>query len=259
MRFDVDPDWWKELFDEIYLKTDARSVCDDDVTRREIDLLLELLPLSRDHEILDLCGGHGRHSIELARRGFGKCTVLDYSRFLLEKGKTDADRLGMGIRFVRGDARKTGLPSDHYDRVLVLGNSLGYLPPPEGDREILKEAMRLMNCGGKLLLDIVNGAVLRSRFTPIAWHEIGEDLVVCRARTMEGDVVRTRELVLSKTGGLIRDRSYSLTIHDPDSIALLLSDLGFSDVKVTGDFSPFERKGDLGFMNFRMIVTAGKP
>lgn len=259
MKFDVDPDWWKELFDEIYLETDARSVCDDDVTRREIDLLLELLPLSPDHRILDLCGGHGRHSIELARRGFRECTVLDYSQFLVEKGKAEADRLGLGIRFVQGDARKTGLPPDHFDRVLVLGNSLGYLPPLEGDREILSEAMRLMKREGRLLLDIVNGAVLRSRFTPFAWHEIGEDLVVCRARTLEGDVAQTRELVLSKTGGLIRDRSYSLAIHDPESIALLLSALGFSDVKVTGDFSPFERKGDLGFMNFRMIVTAGKP
>jgi len=259
VNFAVDPDWWKDLFDEVYLRTDARSVCDDDVTRREIDLLLELLPLAPDHEILDLCGGHGRHSLELERRGFRKCTVLDYSQFLVDRGRAEAGRLGSAIRFVQGDARRTGLPPGRFDRILVLGNSLGYLPPPEGDREILSEAMRLLKRGGRLLLDIVNGAVLRERFTPFAWHEIGEDLVVCRARILEGDLARTRELVLSKKEGLIRDRSYSLTIHDPDAMARLLASLGFSDVRVTGDFSPFEKKGDFGFMNFRMIVTAGKP
>jgi len=25
MSFEVDPDWWKDLFDEVYLTTDARS------------------------------------------------------------------------------------------------------------------------------------------------------------------------------------------------------------------------------------------
>lgn len=259
MTTGVDPDWWKELFDEVYLQTDARSVCDDDVTHREVDLLLELLPLSPHHEILDLCGGHGRHSIELARRGFAHCTVFDYSQFLVDKGSAEAGKRGMEIRFLQGDARQTGLPSDRFDRILILGNSLGYLPPPDGDRQILAEALRLMKRGGRLLLDVVNGAVLKGRFTPAAWHEIGEDLVVCRTRTLAGDLVRTREMVLSKKRGLIRDRYYSLALHDPESMARLLADLGFCDVEVTGDFSPFERKGDFGFMNFRMVVTAGKP
>lgn len=256
MSIDVDPDWWKELFDDVYLQTDARSVCDEELTRREIDLLLDLLPFSPDHEILDLCGGHGRHSMELARRGFRKCTVLDYSQFLIDRGRADAERSGFGIRFVRGDARNTGLPTGRFDRILVLGNSLGYLPTPEGDREILSEAKRLMKQGGMLLLDIVNGSILRSRFTPAAWHEIGQDLVVCRTRILEGELVRTRELVLSKKAGLIQDRSYSLTIYEPDSMRGLLATLGFSDIHVIGDFSPFRRKGDFGFMNFRMIVTA---
>jgi len=258
MTFDVDPEWWKELFDEVYLTTDARSVCDDEVTRREIDLLLELIPLSSDQEILDLCGGHGRHSKELALRGFRNCTVLDYSKFLVDRGKEEADRLGLPIRFLQGDARATGLPPECFDRVLVLGNSLGYLPSPDGDRDILSEAKRLMKRGGLLLLDIVNAGNLRSRFTPVAWHEVGDDIVVCRERILDGDIVRTREMVVSKKSGLIKDSRYSLRMYEPDSMRLLLSGLGFSHIDVIGDFSPFRRKGDFGFMNFRMIVTARK-
>lgn len=259
MRFDVDPEWWKELFDEVYLATDARSVCDDDVTRGEIDLLLELFPLSPEQEILDLCGGHGRHSMELVLRGLRKCTVFDYSQFLIDRGRTEAERLGREITFLQGDARKTGLPPERFDRVLVLGNSLGYIPSPDGDRDILAEAMRLLKKGGRLFIDIVNGATLRSRFHPVAWHEIGEDIVVCRNRSLDGDIVLTRELVVSKKSGLLKDSCYSLRIYDPDSMRILLSDLGFSGIRVIGDFSPFQKKGDFGFMNFRMIVTAEKP
>ena len=45
MSMKVDPDWWKTMFNEVYLLTDARSVCDEDITRREVDLICELLPI----------------------------------------------------------------------------------------------------------------------------------------------------------------------------------------------------------------------
>jgi D-alanine-D-alanine ligase len=259
MSSDANPDWWKELFDEVYLATDARSVCDDDVTSREIDLLREFVPLSPENGILDLCGGHGRHSIELYRRGFRKCTVVDYSRFLIDRGGAEAGRRGMKIRFLRRDARKTGLPPESFDRVLILGNSLGYLPSPDGDREILAEAKRLLKRGGRILLDVVDGARLKRGFSPVAWHEAGKELVVCRSREIEEDVVRTREMVVSKKSGLVRDRRYSLRIYEPGSMRLLLSGIGFSRVRIIRDFSPFRRVGDYGFMNFRMVVTAQKP
>jgi len=258
MNFDVNPEWWKELFDEVYLITDARSVCDGDVTRREIDLIQALIPIAPEQGILDLCGGHGRHSMELHSRGFKKCTVLDYSQFLIDRGRKDAGKLGMEIEFLQGDARKTGLPSESFDHVLILGNSLGYIPSPDGDRDILSEALRLLKSGGRLLIDIVNGATLRRRFHPVAWHEIGDDIVVCRNRSLDGDVVRAREVVISKKGGLIRDKFYSLRLYEPDSIQSLLSEVGFSGINVIGDFSPFNKKGDYGFMNFRMIVIARK-
>ena len=58
----VDPDWWKRIFDEIYLITDARSVCDDELTCREVDFLERVLDLKKSWSILDLCGGQGRHA-----------------------------------------------------------------------------------------------------------------------------------------------------------------------------------------------------
>ncbi len=45
MSISVDPDWWRTLFDEIYLVTDKRSVADVNITRHEIDILGRILPL----------------------------------------------------------------------------------------------------------------------------------------------------------------------------------------------------------------------
>ena len=55
MQINVDPDWWKELFDEIYLLTDARSVCDETLTQKEVDVICELLPVRHGDRILDMC------------------------------------------------------------------------------------------------------------------------------------------------------------------------------------------------------------
>ncbi|MBT8375213.1 MAG: class I SAM-dependent methyltransferase, partial [Deltaproteobacteria bacterium] len=97
MSINVDPNWWKNLFDEVYLIADARSVCNENITRLEVDTICELLPIQRDSKILDLCGGHGRHSIELCARGFEGCTMVDYSKPLIDCARRQAAECSYSI------------------------------------------------------------------------------------------------------------------------------------------------------------------
>jgi D-alanine-D-alanine ligase len=256
MSFEVNPDWWKSLFDEVYLLTDARSVDDAEVTRREVDVLCELLPLQPEHQILDLCGGQGRHSLELSRRGYGACTVLDYSEVLLERGRQKANGNGCSIRFIQGDAAQTELPDAEFDHVMILGNSLGYLPQTTDDLRIMTEARRMLKPEGYLLLDITDGAIIRERFNPNAWHEIEEDIVVCRQRELDEEGVKVREVVLCKERGLIRDQTYAIRTYSPERLQSLVCDAGFSDVNIHRNFSPQMGEGDYGFMNHRLLLTA---
>ena len=83
----VKPDWWKNIFNSIYLKTDADVVNDNDITKNEIDLFIKILSLSKQDRILDLCCGHGRHSIELAGRGYMNVEGLDRSHYLIQKAR----------------------------------------------------------------------------------------------------------------------------------------------------------------------------
>jgi D-alanine-D-alanine ligase len=259
MNIKVDPDWWKTMFDEVYLLTDARSVCDKDITHREVDLICELLPIRPGHRILDLCGGHGRHSLELCARGFTECTLLDYSRYLIDYARTRAAECNYHMDFIQTDARSTGLPSESFDHVLVMGNSLGYSPEPAADKQILAEANRILCPGGWLLIDVGDGAAAKDSFNPIAWHEIGTDIVVCRQRKMEANTVYCREMVISKQKGLIRDCTYSIRLYESETIGALLEETGFKRVNVLTDFSPHQSKGDYGLMNRRMLGTGQKP
>jgi len=259
MTIHVDPDWWKSLFDEVYLLTDARSVNDEAVTREEINMLTSLIPLETGDWILDLCGGHGRHALELSRRGFCNCTVLDYSQPLLNIGARDAAEKGCAVRFVRGDARNTELPADAFDHVLILGNSLGYLSEPDADLQILAESKRLLKPGGWLLLDVSDGEAAKTKITPLAWHEIDEDIVVCRQREVHQGRIHAREMVLSKQKGLVRDKTYGIQLYGQESLAALVIGAGFEKVTVYTDTSALPADVDMGCMNHRLVAVARKP
>jgi len=255
----IDPDWWKTMFDEVYLLTDARSVCNEDITRREVDLICDLLPIGSGHKILDLCGGHGRHSLEFCARGFTGCTLVDYSDYLIDFARTRVAECKYPLECVQGDARDTGLPADSFDHVLIMGNSLGYIPDAAADRKILDEAKRVLRSGGWLLVDVTDGEAVRKTFSPSAWHEINDDMVVCRERKLEGNSLWAREMVVSKEKGLIRDRSYAIRLYEDRTVGALLEEAGFSQVKVHTGFSPHRQKGDYGFMNHRILAAGQKP
>jgi D-alanine-D-alanine ligase len=259
MTIQVDPDWWKSLFDEIYLITDARSVCDEEVTRREVDLMCELLPIRPDHRILDLCGGHGRHSLELCARGMGNCTLVDYSHHLIDLARNFAAKSGYTLECLREDARFTGLPDGSFDHVMIMGNSLGYLAETSADLAILAEAHRVLRSGGWVLVDVVDGNAVRASFNPNAWHEIGHDTVVCRQREIRDDRVYARELVISKSTGLVRDLAYSIKLYDKEEIVDLIEQVGFKALSIHAGFSFHRMKGDYGFMNCRIIAVGQKP
>ncbi len=259
MTIDVDPEWWKTLFDEVYLLTDARSVNDAAVTRQEIDIYLALAPFGSEDHILDMCGGHGRHALELCRRGFKYCTVLDYAQALLDVGKRTAAAERLPVEFVQGDARRTAWADGSFDHVLLLGNSLGYIDDTDADLHILQESARLLKPGGGLVLDVTDGAAVRGQISPQAWHEIGDEVVVCRQREINHDRVCAREIVMSKADGLIRDRTYCIRLYDGTQLTTLATAAGFEEVEVYTDATALSATIDAGCMNHRLVVTARKP
>jgi D-alanine-D-alanine ligase len=258
MNIKVDPEWWMKIFDEIYLLTDARSVGDENLTRKEIDLILEVLPIQPEQKILDLCGGQGRHSLELYRRGFTDITLLDYSKFLVDHAKSNAKKKNYRIKFFQRDARNTGLPADSFYYVLILGNSLGYIDESEADKLILQEANRVLRTGGWVLIDVTDGSTIAKTLMPTAWHEIDSDKVVCRQREVVRNRINARELVLSKKEGLIRDSTYSIRIYTPRELEVLMENVGFKKVSIQTDFRAHLNRGDFGFMNRRMLAFGQK-
>ena len=255
----VRPDWWSRIFNHLYLKTDGDVVDDLAITSQEIDLFLNILKLSPEDKILDLCCGQGRHSLELGRRNFKNVEGLDRSHYLIQKAKAQEKKEDVNIRFKEGDARKIPYGSDCFDTVMILGNSFGYFETIQDDLRVLKEVFKILKPWGKLLIQITDGEYLSKNFQSRSWEWIDKKHFVCRERSLSLDKQRliSREIINHIEKGMIADQFYAERLYSQESLTHLLETAGFSDINFHGQTSPnSKRNQDLGMMERCLIVTA---
>jgi D-alanine-D-alanine ligase len=255
----VHPDWWRTIFNHLYLKTDADVVDDQNITRQEVDLLCETFKLTPEDRILDLCCGQGRHALELSRRGFKNVEGLDRSHYLIQKAKSTVKAEGLRARFREGDARKIPYPPDTFDVVMILGNSLGYFEAAQEDMKVFKEVFRVLKPWGRFIIDIADGAYLKDHFKPHSWEWIDKKRFVCRERSLSADGERliSREMVNHVERGMIADHFYAERLYTREGLSRLLKTVGFNDTAFHAEIATnSQRNQDLGMMERRLLVTS---
>lgn len=254
----VKADWWRHLFNANYLRTDGDVVEDNEITKSEVDIYLTALGCSTECSVLDLCCGQGRHALEIGRRGYASVVGLDRSHYLITRGRNLNKRFGLNVSFKEGDARKLPFRNDSFDAVIIAGNSFGYFESTKEDLTVLKEVMRVLKPGGKLLIDITDGNFMRENFQQRSWEWIDKNYFVCRERSLSGNGERliSREVITHVNKGVIADQFYAERLYSQEDIESLLTDVGFADFYPYSRMtSESKRNQDLGMMAARIIVT----
>ena len=107
---------WKDFFD-IYAPHYMKESFTRN-TRAEVDFLVDVMELEPGALVLDVGCGTGRHSIELARRGY-KVTGVDMSEGMLKEAARTAEQAGVCVEWIQQDATKLKLDSC-YDACICL-------------------------------------------------------------------------------------------------------------------------------------------
>ena len=252
-------EWWKTLFNSVYLKTDGDVVENDGNTTREVDLLIDVAGLQKNDRILDLCCGQGRHCLELAKRGFQNVVGVDRSRYLVRLAKKRAKDRNLDVSFHEGDARKFRLKENNFQCVAMLGNSFGYFEREQDDLDVLLAVRKSLAYGGTVVLDLTNGQWMKESFTPRSWEWIDQNHFVCRERSLAKDGRRliSREVVVHAERGVIVDQFYAERLYSPGEISELLTKAGFEQIRQHEVLeADSERNQDLGMMAQRLVFTA---
>jgi len=255
-------EWWRKLFNALYVKTDGDVVENVENTRREVDFILAAAPVQSHSQILDLCCGQGRHCLELARRGFRNVTGVDRSRYLVRLAKKRAQNERLHVVFKEGDARNPRLTESSFDCVAIMGNSFGYFSNKQDDEKVLTTVGKLLRPSGQLVLDITDGAYMADHFERRSWEWIDEHHFVCRERSLSSDRERliSREVIVHDELGVIADQFYAERLYTRESIAKLLEKTGFRNVRHHGSAEALsDRDQDLGMMARRILLSADAP
>ena len=255
-------DWWRTLFNSLYLETDGDVIENDRNTADEVGLLIRSVGLERNDRILDLCCGQGRHSLELARRGFPHVTGLDRSRYLIRLARKRAKQRGLQVSFHEGDARRFRLGDGEFHCVCILGNSFGYFERPEDDLAVLEAVKRALGSGGSLVMDLMDGDWMRHHFEARSWEWVDQNHFVCRERDLAGDGDRliSREVVVHAERGVIADQFYAERLYSKERLEALLKSAGFTNVRFHSLLAPdSHRNQDLGMVAHRLFVTSDAP
>ena len=233
--------WYEALFDERYLRF-YPELLDLDVAEREAAFIDRALSLPVSATVLDLGCGFGRHSVALARLGYG-VTGVDLSPPMLAAAKKLAGERGANATFIRRDLRDlVGLGP--FDGCVSLYTVLGYFDD-EANEAVLRSIRDLLAPGAPFLVDIDNPLAFVHRMPYETWREgpFGVRLERTRYDAVYGRAITERMLV-SPDGRKEELPTSSVQLYTPSELRRRLEACGFELEAIYGaladePFSPF--------------------
>ena len=246
----VEP-WYKTFFGEDYLRiydflTPERSVM-------EVEGVVGLLGLPVGSAILDLCCGHGRHAVELAKRGY-RVTGLDLSEVFLRHARETAEAEGVDVRWVEGDMRRIPFEGE-FDAVINMFTAFGYLESEEEDEEVLRQVYKALKPGGRFLLETMQREWLMRHFDPAGVVRHADGLIVLEERDF--DMLTSRcdvRVTMILPDGQRREYGHAARVYTLTDLARMMRLAGLHLEKYYGGVDG----SMLGLDSRRLVVVATK-
>jgi SAM-dependent methyltransferase len=204
-----------------------------DLAPGQVDSLISLLGIKPGAAVLDLCCGVGRHSLELARRGF-QVTGVDRTSAYLQVARDKAAAEGLDLELLQDDMRRFVRPAA-FDAAINLFTSFGYFEDPSEDRQVIDNLHESLRPGGKLVLEMMGKEVLARIFLPRDWREIEDGSLLLEERKVDRSWTwMDARWILIRDGHRI-EYNISHRIYDGAGLMALLRDAGFESASVYGD------------------------
>jgi 2-polyprenyl-3-methyl-5-hydroxy-6-metoxy-1,4-benzoquinol methylase len=250
--------WYEELFENYGMKYD--NECFVQGTIGECDFIENEINHNKKIRILDIGCGTGRHSIELARRGYS-VVGIDLSESLLTRAKQKASEQKLHIDFQKQDARNLPFLQEFDLAIMLCEGAFPLMETDEMNFKILQNAANSLKPKGKLIFTTLNGLF------PL-FHSVKDFLA---SETKEGNATYG-----SHSFDLMTFRDYNTTNVEDDSgnkkelhcneryyvpseITWLLKTLNFKVVDIYGaKLGAFSRNDKLLTEDFEMLVITEK-
>ncbi|MGV2831885.1 class I SAM-dependent methyltransferase [Myxosarcina sp. GI1(2024)] len=248
--------WYEKLYEHYGVKYDRENFTQG--TIGECDFLEQEINYNKNCKILDIGCGTGRHSIELAKRGY-TVVGIDLSKSLLQRAREKAAAQNLQIAFLQCDARNLTYLNE-FDLVIMLcEGGFSLMETDEMNFQILQNAANALKPKGKLIFTTLNALF------PL-FHSVKEFLdsqVQEENSTLDNisfELMTFREFnTLSCEDDLGNKKQLQCNVryYAPSEITWLLKRLDLTTIDIFGaKLGAFSRDDKLTTEDFEMLVIA---
>ncbi|HUQ95212.1 MAG TPA: class I SAM-dependent methyltransferase [Bryobacteraceae bacterium] len=228
---------WYETFFQGLVVDLWRQYTTPEMTRGEVDFFEKELCLDKGNRVLDVACGDGRHSVELAARGY-QPTGLDISADFLAAAKQATAQANAAVEWIHGDMRR--LPAGPFHGAFCFGNSFGYLEHEDTLRFF--DALRgSLAPKARFLLETGTAAeALLPHLQSHSEYTVGDiQMIVERKYRVEDS--RIASVYTFKQDGRTESHALEQSVYTSGEIGRMLSKAGFQPLAFYGgsDGSPF--------------------
>lgn len=247
--------WYEKLFQNYSTKYEQEPFTQG--TLQEVDFIEQELGHNKSLRILDIGCGTGRHSIELAKRGYS-VKGIDLSSNMLDKARYNASSAKVNIEFVQADAR-TFQSKEKFDLAIMLcEGGFSLMETDEMNYDILRHVSAAIKPGGKIIFTCLNALFpifnsidkMMEEGTLIKYQKSSFDLSTFRD---------TNTFDFSDDDGNSSTLTASERYYAPSEIRWMLNSLGFSTVDIFGGVvGEFSRNTKVSGDTFELLIVGCK-
>lgn len=243
--------WWKNFFGRNFLTFGLKPR--EEKAKKEVDFLVDVLDLPRRAKILDLACGAGRHSMELAKRGY-RVVGVDFNKEHLEYAKKKAKKFRVKVEFIQCDMIKLDFVGQ-FDAVINMFTSFGYFDTEEENFKVLENVATALKNGGKFLIDTANRDYILKHFEKMGWGKVDEGYILEeRDFDFSTNHVKTKWTFFSDKKREIVEKESSVRMYSLHELKAMFERVGLRLVKGFGGFEKEEISPDAK----RLILIAQK-
>jgi SAM-dependent methyltransferase len=246
--------WYQSFFGQDYLEVYGYQFTPERA-RREVEFVVKVLGLKPEERVLDLCSGQGRHAVPLAAMGM-HVTALDMSFEYLELAVAAARESKVQFETVHADMRSIPF-SNHFDAVINMFSSFGYLESEMEDARVLDAIVRALKPGGRVLLDLLNRDWVVAHYETEDSHTDPDGTLYLEHRRLDLETSRNHvTFTVVAPDGMRREvGGHHIRLYTLREVRGLLNAAGLVYESVHGgyDDEPY------GINTRRMIVIARRP
>lgn len=246
--------WYEELFSNYAIGYDKEDFTQG--TTGEVDFIEHELNFNKEAKILDIACGTGRHSIELAKRGYD-VTGFDLSENQIERAKEKAKAENLVIDLKVHDARAPHF-KHKFDLVIMLcEGGFSLMETDEMNFAIIKNATWALKDDGKIIFTCLNA--LYPLYHSVA-DIVNQNTTATKTLKNSFDVLTFRDIndyEVVDDGGNTKVLHCNERYYAPSELSFMLKLLGYKTIDIYGaKLGAYSRNHQLKTTDYEILCIA---